>query len=75
MPSNACAKKMAAPTKPITAVTVSIISNVLFAPRAEKDVDPAQSKKFRLADAQSPSTEDFAQQVCQSWADGSRSVG
>jgi len=64
IPSNAWARKIAAPTKPITAVIVSIIANVPLRPCAtENGGHLAQSKRFPGANTQSRSTEDFAQQT------------
>ena len=48
IPSNAWARKIAAPTKPITAVIVSNIANVPLRPCATENGDHlAQSKDFR----------------------------
>jgi hypothetical protein len=64
-PSNAWARKIAAPTKPITAVIVSNIANVpLRYCATENGGDLAQSKRFPGTNTQSRSTEEFAQQTC-----------
>ena len=65
IPSNAWARKIAAPTKPITAVVVSNITNVpLRYCATENGGHLAQSKRFPGTNTQSRSTEDSAQQVC-----------
>jgi hypothetical protein len=65
IPSNAWARKIAAPTKPITAVIVSNIANVPLRPSAtENGGDLAQSKEISGTNTQSRSTEDSAQQTC-----------
>src|SRR6185312_2099130 len=53
-PSNAWARKIPAPTRPITAVTISNIAVVLCAPAQAHQTTsvPAQSKRFRTAVAQ-----------------------
>jgi len=57
---------MTAPTRPITAVIVSNIAKRPLRPCGTQDGgNPAQSKRFPDASAQSGSTEDFAQQVFQ----------
>ncbi len=62
-PSNAWARKIPAPTRPINAVTVSIIANILCEPRENKTTwHPAQSKGFRKTKSESRWTEDSAQQ-------------
>jgi hypothetical protein len=67
IPSNAWARKIAAPTNPITAVIVSNITNVpLRYCATENGGDLAQSKRFPGTNTQSRSTEDFAQQT---WID------
>jgi hypothetical protein len=64
-PSNACARKIPAPIKPINAVIASIIGTVLYAPGAENACSPAQSKAFPARRSESNPSEAFAQQVCQ----------
>jgi hypothetical protein len=65
IPSNAWARKIAAPTKPITAVIVSNIANIPLRNCAtENGGQLAQSKRFPGTNTQSRSTEDFAQQTC-----------
>lgn len=62
-PSNAWARKIPAPTRPINAVTISIIANILCEPRENQTTwHPAQSKGFPDAKPESEWTEDFAQQ-------------
>jgi hypothetical protein len=62
-PSNAWARKIPAPTRPINAVTISIIANILCEPRENKTtLHPAQSKGFPEAKLESEWTEDSAQQ-------------
>jgi hypothetical protein len=75
-PSNACAMKIPAPTRPITAVRTSNIANILCAQHVNKTTcRPAQSKGFRETFAQWTRTADFAQHMCQyrsrcgSWRD------
>jgi hypothetical protein len=61
--SNAWARKIPAPTRPISAVTVSIIANILCEPRGDKTTwHPAQSKGFPKHKTESKWTEDSAQQ-------------
>jgi len=61
-PSNAWARKIPAPTRPINAVTVSIIANILCEPRENKTTwHPAQSKGFRKTKS-NRGDEDSAQQ-------------
>jgi len=63
IPSNAWARKIAAPTKPITAVIVSNIANVPLRPCAtENSGHLAQSKKISGTNTQSRSIVDSAQQ-------------
>jgi hypothetical protein len=65
IPSNAWARKITAPTKPITAVIVSNITNVPLRYCARENGGHfAQSKRFPGTNTQSRSTEDFAQQTC-----------
>ena len=64
IPSNAWARKIAAPTKPITAVIVSNIANVLYATRDRERRRPCTVKKIPGTNIQSRSIEDFAQQTC-----------
>jgi hypothetical protein len=62
-PSNAWARKIPAPIRPINAVTISIIANILCEPRENQTTwHPAQSKGFPNAKPESESTEDSAQQ-------------
>jgi hypothetical protein len=62
IPSNAWARKIAAPTKPITAVIVSNIANVLYVTARQKNGGGlAQSKRFPGTNTQSQSSGDFAQ--------------
>jgi hypothetical protein len=62
-PSNAWARKIPAPTRPINAVTISIIANILCEPRENQTTwHPAQSKGFPEAKSESEWTEDSAQQ-------------
>jgi hypothetical protein len=64
IPSNAWARKIAAPTKPITAVIVSNIANVpLRYCATENGGRLAQSKRFPGTNTQSRSIEDSAQQT------------
>jgi hypothetical protein len=52
IPSNAWARKIAAPTKPITAVTVSNIANLLYATVRQKTAATLHSQKdFRGTNA------------------------
>jgi len=61
--SNAWARKIPAPTRPINAVTISIIANILCEPRENQTTwHPAQSKGFPNAELESEWTEDSAQQ-------------
>jgi hypothetical protein len=65
IPSNAWARKIAAPIKPITAVIVSNITNVpLRYCATENGGDLAQSKRFPGTNTQSRPTEDYGQQTC-----------
>jgi hypothetical protein len=65
IPSNAWARKIAAPTKPITAVIISNIANVPLRHCAtENGGDLAQSKRFPGTNTQSRSIEDYGQQTC-----------
>jgi hypothetical protein len=65
IPSNAWAKKIATPTKPMTAVIVSNIANALYATARQKTAVTLHSqKKFLGTNTQSGSTEDSAQQTC-----------
>jgi hypothetical protein len=52
-PSNAWARKIPALTRPITAVTVSIIASFLYAPAAPNDCGAAQSKRFNCRNRRS----------------------
>jgi len=45
-PSNACAMKMPAPTRPITAVTISNIANILCAPHEQNDAQARTVKRI-----------------------------
>jgi hypothetical protein len=54
IPSNAWAKKIAAPTKPITAVIVSNIANVLYATARQKTVATLHSQKDFRAPTHNP---------------------
>jgi hypothetical protein len=64
IPSNAWARKIAAPTKPITAVIVSNIANVLYATAQQETATTLHSQKdFRGTNTQSRPTEDSAQQT------------
>jgi hypothetical protein len=45
-PSNACAMKMPAPTRPITAVTISNIANILCPAREQNDVQARTVKRI-----------------------------
>src|SRR5580692_3660084 len=49
-PSNAWARKMQAPTRPIKAVTVSNIANVLCAPHRQNDAQARTVKRIRGRD-------------------------
>jgi hypothetical protein len=54
IPSNAWARKIAAPTKPITAVIVSNIANVLYATAREKTAATLHSQKISGAPTHIP---------------------
>src|SRR6516165_6932631 len=54
IPSNAWARKIAAPTKPITAVIVSNISNVLYATARQKTAATLHSQKDFPAPTHNP---------------------
>src|SRR5262252_7607945 len=54
IPSNAWARKIAAPTKPITAVIVSNIANVLYATARQKTAATLHSQKDFRAPTHNP---------------------
>ena len=62
-PSKAWARKIPALTRPITAVSVSIIANIPCTRRGENDCAIAQSKGIIRRNRLSGPTDDFVQQV------------
>jgi hypothetical protein len=74
-PSNAWARKMQAPTRPIKAVTVSNIANVLCVPQGQNDAQARTVKGIRGHASKSEPTGDSAQQVYQKGAPIGRHCG
>jgi hypothetical protein len=64
IPSNAWARKIAAPTKPITAVIVSNIANALYTTARQKTAATLHSQKDFRHQHTIPIAEDCGQQTC-----------